>query len=301
MKRVLVTGATGFIGRQTLQLLLSRGFDVHAVTSKEILPKNHGETWHCADLLDERQVESLVSTVVPSHLLHLAWIATPGLYLNSADNLKWLQASIELSRQFVARGGKRIVAAGSCAEYDWRFGFLSETVTPTAPPSLYGTCKLSLQMALNAFAKESGVGVSWGRIFFPYGPHEHPNRLVASVIRALLRGKVAECTAGTQVRDYIFVGDVADAFVTLLDSDLVGAVNIASGEGIAVREIVLKIGEILKRPDLVHLGAVPSLAPDAPLVVGDVRQLGERLHWSPKYNLDHGLRISVEWWREQLS
>ena len=301
MNRVLITGASGFIGRHTLSLLAARGFEVHAVTSREVAPQKRSEYWHKADLLDGRQVETLIADVAPSHLLHLAWVATPGLYQSSPENLRWVQGSIELARHFVARGGKRIVAAGSCAEYDWRFGFCSEGLTPTAPVSLYGACKLSLQMMLHAFAQSREVSVGWGRIFFPYGPNEHPDRLIASVIRALLRGKPAECTAGRQVRDYIYVKDVADALVTLLDSEVTGPLNIASGHGVAVKDVVLKIGEILERPGLVRLGALEPSTLQAPLLVGDIRQLAEKLHWSPKYSLEQGLQKSVEWWRAELS
>lgn len=301
MKRILVTGATGFVGRQTLPLLLSRGFEVHAVTSQDLPRENRKEIWHRADLMDSRQVEMLMAEVSPSHLLHLAWIATPGTYLNSPDNLRWLQAGIELSRQFVAAGGARLVAAGSCAEYDWHYGFCSESLTPSNPRSLYGSCKHSLHLAAGAFARESRVSFAWGRIFFPYGPYEHPNRLIASVITSLLRGKTAECSAGFQVRDYIFVRDVADALVALVDSEITGTMNVASGRGVMVKDIVLKIGEMLERPELVRLGALKSSIPEFPLVVGDVRALTEKLHWTPTYDLDDGLRSSIEWWRQHLN
>ncbi len=113
-------------------------------------------------------------------------------------------------------------------------------------------------------------------------------------------GKPAKCTDGKQVRDYVFVDDVADAFVTLLDSEVDGIVNIASGRGVAVREIVAKIGEILERCDLVRLGALETSTGEAPLIVGDIRRISDRVQWSPKYDLDRGLRLSVEWWQKQL-
>jgi len=301
MKRVLVTGAGGFIGRHTLPLLFSRGFDVHAVTSRDVPREDRTITWHRADLLDDQQVAKLVSRVSPSHLLHLAWIATPGSYLNSTDNLRWLQGSLELARQFVLGGGERIVAAGSCAEYDWRYGFCSESLTPTNPQSLYGAAKLSLSLALTALAREMNITFAWGRIFFPYGPHEHPKRLIASVITSLLRGQGARCSSGRQVRDYVFVSDVAEAFARLLDSRAIGSINISSGRGIAVKDIVLAIGAILERPELIRLGELESGDSEAPLLVGDGRQLNELLNWSPEVELGAGLRASVEWWRKQMA
>jgi nucleoside-diphosphate-sugar epimerase len=301
MKTVLITGASGFIGRHTIPLLLKHGYEVHAVTSKKPPENGKSEYWHRADLLDRQQIGSLIEAVRPSHLLHFAWIATPGIYQSSFENLHWIEASLELLHRFVRAGGQRIVAAGTCAEYDWRYGFCSEALTPLAPQTLYGSCKHSLQLILSALARENNFSAAWGRIFFPYGPHEHASRLVASVIGALLNGEVARCSHGNQVRDFVFVQDVAAAFVALLDSDIAGPVNIASGRGVAVKEIVFKIGDLLGRRDLVQLGAIPTPAQEAPFLVGDVRLLDETLNWQPEHDIDQGLKKSVEWWQSRLA
>jgi len=301
MKRVLLTGATGFIGRHCLPLLAARGYAVHAVSSRPITENQSNIHWHQANLLDPAQVVALISDVQPSHLLHFAWYAVPGKYWTSTENLRWVQASLGLLQEFARQGGQRVVMAGTCAEYDWRYGYCSEAITPLAPATLYGICKHSLQLVLSAFSRQTGLSAAWGRIFFLYGPHEHHNRLIPSVIRSLLQHEPARCSHGNQIRDYLFVQDVADALVALLESDVSGPANIASGIPIALRGIIYKIAEKLNRRDLIQLGVLPTSTNEPPLLVADVNRLHDEVGWRPKYNLDTGLDRTIEWWKKQLS
>jgi nucleoside-diphosphate-sugar epimerase len=294
----LVTGATGFIGRQTLSRLAERGFDVHAV-GRSARPARPEATWHTADLLEPGAAERLVRAVRPSHLLHLAWFATPGEFWSSPENHRWVEGSTTLIREFAAAGGERVVVAGTCAEYDWNSGLCVEGETPLEPTTLYGHCKHVLHERTQQLASEAGIAAAWGRIFFVYGPHEHPSRLVASVIRSLLRGTEARCSHGQQVRDFLHVADVADAFAALVDSDAAGPVNIASGSSTRVRDLVELVAAAIGRQDLVRFGAVPTAPGEPPMLVADVRRLREELAWVPRYSLEEGVMQTVEWWRDE--
>jgi nucleoside-diphosphate-sugar epimerase len=133
-----------------------------------------------------------------------------------------------------------------------------------------------------------------------YGPHEHPARLVATVVQSLLNGQRAHCSHGRQIRDYLYVGDVADACVRLLESECEGPINIASGQPISLRALATRAGEIIGRPELIDFGAIPAAATDAPFVVADVERLSSQLAWSPSFSLDEGLAATVAWWQQQL-
>jgi nucleoside-diphosphate-sugar epimerase len=117
------------------------------------------------------------------------------------------------------------------------------------------------------------------------------------VIRALLRNEEARCTHGNQVRDYLFIADAAAAFVALLDSGATGAVNIASGQPVTLKEIVAIIAEEIGRLDLLRLGAIPAPADEPPLLLADVRRLSDTVGWTPRRDLRAGLSETIAWWQ----
>lgn len=296
MKKVLLTGGTGFIGRYCLPLLVSKGYEVHTVTSREHGKPAQQEFWHKVDLLVPGQASNLVAQVAPDLLLHLAWYATPERFWNSLENFRWVQASLELLTALATQPGRRVVMAGTCAEYDWKTGECSENTTPLLPATLYGTCKHSLQTMLNQWSKQTGSSAAWGRIFHLYGPGEHPSRLVASIVRALLSGEPALCSDGCQALDFLYVEDVASAFVALLESTANGPVNIASGVPISVRTIIERIADKIGRPDLIRLGSIASAK--GPLrMLASTQRLHEEVGWRPRYDLDEGLNRTIDWWR----
>lgn len=309
LKRVLVTGAGGFIGRSSIAPLKRMGFEVHAVFSGAapgpIPTALSGAFTHVADLLSERDVDVLLKRVAPTHLLHFAWIATPGIYWHSADNFRWLAASQNLLQGFRALGGIRAVMAGSCVEYDWsKASVCNETSSPMADESTattpYAAAKIALQKALAQFAREEHLSSAWGRLFFQFGPHEHPDRLVPSVIRHLLVNQEALCTHGRQIRSFLHVADVGAAFAQLLESDVQGPVNIGSDERIALADLIDRIALEIGRPDLVRLGARSAPTDEPPLLVPDVHRLRDEVHWRPQFSLNEGLRDAIGWWRGQL-
>jgi nucleoside-diphosphate-sugar epimerase len=306
-KRVLITGAGGFIGRWSVPPLLAAGYGVHAVlrrtAGRELPPQLRGAEIHGADLLDARSIEALLALVKPSHLLHFAWIATPGVYWTSPENSAWLEASQHLLRCFHAGGGTRAVLAGSCAEYDWsRVGVCHELASPlahrhAAAVPLYAKCKIAMQEALQDFSRSHDVSSAWGRIFFQFGPAEHRERLVASVILNLLSAREAPCSHGRHIRSFLHVADVAGAFAALLDSGIEGAVNIGSAERISIGELLELIARQIGRPELLRLGA-RSAAPSEPaLLVPDLERLHGEVGWRPRFTLSEAVADTIDWWR----
>ena len=259
-----------------------------------------GVSWHQCDLLDPVSSDRLVQEIKASHLLHFAWYTAHGQYWSSRENVRWLQASLGLFDSFARYGGSRAVIAGSCAEYDWSGGCCNESSTPLVPGSVYGTCKHALRLVTESVANQLRVSAAWGRIFFPFGPGEYRERLVASVITNILKGEPARCSPGVQARDFMYAGDVASAFVALLESDVEGAVNIASGTALSVGELVGAIARRMGRPELVHLGALPAAKDDPPLIVADVRRLRDCVGWSPESRLEDALDQTISWWKHEL-
>ena len=310
-KTALVTGAGGFIGRWSVPRLIAGGYEVHAVVGRtadrEAPAQLRGAHLHGTDLLDAASVGALMKIVRPSHLLHFAWIATPGVYWTSPENYRWVAAGEQLLRSFQAAGGVRAVMAGSCAEYDWsRVGVCDERTSPLAGAegaaiTPYAECKIAMQTALARFGSAHRLSTAWGRIFFQYGPDEHPERLVASVIINLLRGREALCTHGRQIRSFLHVADVGSAFAALLDSATQGPVNIGSGERLSLAQLLDQIALQIGRPELVRLGARDAAPSEPQLLVPDVQRLRREVGWQPHFSLPDGIADTIAWWREKLA
>ena len=259
-----------------------------------------GVAWHTCDLLEPGSVDGLVRAVRPSHLLHLAWITEPAVYLSSAENLRWTQSSLRLLDRFVEYAGRRAVIGGTCLEYEPTHDACIEGSTPLAPATTYGASKLALRQAARLCADQHGLSLAMTHIFNIYGPYERQSRFVPSVVTALLAGEPARCTSGLQQRDYLHVEDVAAAHVRLLELDVCGDVNVASGQPVSIADLARAIAATCGKPDLLELGALSARADETPVVYGDTRRLRLELEWSPRFELAEGLTKTVAWWRGAL-
>ena len=252
--------------------------------------------WHEMDLLQPGRAAELIREARPDSLLHLAWYAVTGKFWESPENFDWVRASLELLREFSGNGGTRIVFAGSCAEYGLSSGECIEDATPLLPTGLYGQSKRDLELAVRASTRQSGLSSAWGRVFFLYGPHEHPDRPVAYVVRSLLKGQPAACSEGTQILDFLHVEDVASALVALLESRVHGPVNIGSGNPVSLRAVFETIGRQLARSELIQFGA--REAGSQPYRVwANTQKLVREVGWAPRYTLATGIEQTIEWWR----
>ncbi len=271
IRRVLVTGATGFIGRHSLDLIQFSGYDeIHAACRHPPEAGRGAVRWHAVDLRDPAAATRLVAEVRPSHILHGAWIATPGVYAHAPENMDWLNAGLALARAFGAVGGLRFVGVGSSAEYAPHDLPCREEETPILPASLYGKCKAACWQAIQAASQHYGFSAAWGRVFLPYGPGDTPQRLIPSVIACLHQGQAIETTHGRQIRDFVFAPDVASMLVGLLACSESGAFNIGTGRGTSVRAVIEHLADHFGAHPLLRFGARPLAAGEPLHLIADM-------------------------------
>ena len=275
--RVLLTGATGLIGRHCVRPLQEAGFTV--VTAS----RGAGD-----DVLADPA--GVVARAGADHLIHLAWHDGAKDRWSSPRNLDWVGASLALLRAFATAGGKRAVMVGSCAEYDWTGdGHLGEAA-PIRPATLYGAAKAATGLAAMAGAARLGVSLAWARVFFCYGPGEPEGRLFGDLIRGLAAGRTVDCTDGLQARDFLHVEDVAAALAMLLERGVEGSVNLGPGPAVPMRDRIGIRARGMGREDLVRLGARPRPPDDPALIEAGIARLADEVGFRPRYDTRTGIQ-----------
>lgn len=272
-KPVLLTGATGFVGRQILRALLNEGKRVRLVV----------RTGHDDALASQEGIERVVVTTPDlfaesadwwqetckgvDTLIHAAWYAEPGKYLASPKNLDCLAGTIAMAQGAMAAGLRRFVGVGTCFEYDVSVGDLT-TDTPLAPQSPYAGAKAAAFLALSQALPVQDVEFAWCRLFYLYGEGEDARRFVPYLRGQLEKGEVAELTSGKQWRDFMDVRRAGDMIAQAAMGKVTGAVNVCSGQAITIRQLAERIADEYDRRDLLKFGARPDNLVDPPRVVG---------------------------------
>ena len=294
--RLLFTGANGFVGRQVLPAL-TNDFDLHFV-SRSGRGAEAGN-WHKVDLRNPQATAQLVYHIKPTHLIHLAWNTEHGTFWHAEDNLEWRDAGVALVRAFAESGGQRLLITGTGAEYDAdATSPISENIAAQNPATLYGKAKRDLFLAASEIAAKHNISIVWPRIFNTYGAGEPVGRLVPSIINSLLDGKTAKCSSGTQQRDFVDSRDLGHAIAALISSDISGAINLGSGDQTTIGQIARMIGELMGRPELIALGALPDREGEPQVHIPDLTRMREELKYTPKINYKRGIQEAIGWWRE---
>ena len=279
MKRLLMTGASGFIGAHCLRLIeQAGGYDeIHAVNRRGEGPGQGRIIWHAADLRNAVDAVRVIEAVRPTHLFHGAWMATPGIYLSSPENLDWMQAGVAFVRAFAEQGGQRFVGVGSSAEYAASDVPCEEDYTPLQPSSVYGECKVALWYAVQALARHHKMKAAWGRLFLPYGPGDAPARLIPTAVSHLRANKPLSLSHGEQKRDFIYAPDAARMFMRILNSEVMGAFNVGTGEARSVRSVIEAVADRFSARNCLRFGVIPLREGEPPVLVASMKKFQKLL------------------------
>lgn len=282
MPTVLVTGAAGFIGSHTVRVCRNSGWDVVGLDRHPARPGAVDEHHVHDSTADQPLPPSLAGRRFDAAIL-LAWPVDPARYLGSTDNLAALAATNATAEALLAAGCRVVVAAGTCAEYaaPSTQARLRED-DPLGPASLYAACKAAAGTVLAELCRQHAAVGTWARIFNPFGPGEPSARLIPSLVRTVAAGGTFAAGSGVQVRDYLHVDDVAAALACAARGGLPGPLNVCSGHGIRLADLMHDAALAAGAPaDRVILGARPDRAWDPPSLVGDPSRL-MAAGWRPR-------------------
>lgn len=269
---ILLTGAAGFVGRQVLRALGERGCRVRPVVrvdKQETLARGAAIDTIVAspDIFAESAAWWARACSGADAVIHAAWYAEPGQYLQSPKNQECLSGTLRLAEGAVQAKVRRFVGIGTCFEYDLNAGRLS-IETPLRPSTPYGQAKVNAFNALSAALPRQGVAFAWCRLFYLYGEGEDSRRLAPYVRDRLQAGEPAELSSGSQVRDFLDVREAGRMIVDVALGSQEGPVNICSGKPVTVRELAERIADEFGRRDLLRFGARLDNPVDPPCVVG---------------------------------
>jgi dTDP-6-deoxy-L-talose 4-dehydrogenase (NAD+) len=272
MKPILVTGGSGFIGQQVVRSLQQQPQPLRLLVrpgKNSTLSVREGidEVIESEDLFAEPldrmcQLTSGIDTIV-----HVAWYAEHGKYLQSEKNLDCLIGTLQLAKAASLQKVRRFVGVGSCFEF--RFGPQPLAPdSPLAPETPYASAKVAAYYGLLHWLALHQISFAWCRLFYLFGEGENPKRLVPYLHQQLAQGHPVDLTSGNQVRDFIDVREAGRQIAQISLSDRQGPQNICTGKGITVRQLALDVAQQYGRPDLLRFGARPDNLTDPPFVVG---------------------------------
>ena len=269
---VLLTGASGFVGRQVLRALGDQCALVRIVVRDE--KQREFDDLACVESLvlspdifaEDADWWFKVCRGVDI-VIHVAWYAEPCRYLQSAKNFDCLVGTLQMAKGAVQAGVRRFIGVGTCFEYELSLGILSAE-SPLQPLTPYAGSKAAVFMALSQCLPQQGVEFAWCRLFYLYGEGEDPRRLVPYLRSKFAAGQPAKLTSGKQIRDFLDVREAGHMIAEIALGHQQGPINICSGIPITVRQLAERIANEYGRRDLLEFGARPDNLIDPPCVVG---------------------------------
>ncbi len=304
MRRVLITGASGFVGAAVTRQLVAEGRTVAALLrpnsdTRRLAPLFDRLTVIRGDLADLAAVDGELRAFEPEAIIHLAWDGVKGADRNGPMQADNITSSVALYRLAEAVQCQSFVGLGSQAEYGPAPGKLDEQA-PTRPTTVYGAAKLATCLVLERMAAASGRPFAWLRLFSSYGCDDDPSWLLPYLARSLLARQRPAVTAAAQRWDYIHVDDVAAAVIAAVDARARGVFNLGSGQARALRDIIGMLRDAVDPRLEVGFGDVPYRSDQVMHLEADISAFTAATGWRPQVELPAGLLRLVDWHRQQL-
>ncbi len=305
--RILVTGATGFVGACLTRRLVELGHDVRIFTRRDsdcwriadLLPRLEN---HQLDLREQSAVEAAVTGIRPEAVCHLATFGGFSFQQDTAAIMGAnLLGTVNLLQASAKVGFRCFINTGSSSEYGLKSAAMRET-NLLEPLGDYGVSKAAATLFCRSEALQKGLPVVTLRLFSPYGPWDDPRRLIPYVIREILLHNSPLLTTPASVRDYIYIDDVVDLYLLLLERPVAGGAifNAGSGEQYSIGDVVGLLREMAGNGVEPLWGSKVSARPEPAVWRAEIDKVQSELGWQPRTGLREGLAATVAWMREHL-
>lgn len=309
MKRVIVTGATGFIGANLTRRLLSDGYEIHLLVREGYQPWRIEEIRsevqvHTVDITDQESLLPVVARIRPELVFHLS---AHGAYSWQSDLQGMVRTNligtINLVEACLKTGFEHFVNAGSSSEYGYKDHAPSE-MEPLEPNSYYAVTKASATMFCRYTARLRGVSLVTLRFYSIYGPYEEPGRLIPTLVVNGRVGRLPPLVNPEIGRDFVYVEDAVDACLlagSRQDQEPGSVYNVGTGIQTSIREVAAVACRVMGITVEPQWGSMPDRAWDTSVWVADNRTIRSKLGWEPRYSFEEGFRQTVQWFRDNPS
>jgi len=308
-KRIVVTGATGFIGANIIRHFLKLGAKVSAFFL------SGDDKWRIKDiskdiseypinLLERAELEDAISQIKPQIIFHTA-VYGGHVFQKDTDRIMKTNflGTVNLLKACSNTDFELFVNTGSSSEYGIKSHPIKEDDLPK-PTTSYGVSKLTATLYCQAVARSENKPIVTLRLFSPYGYYDEPTRLISSVIISCLEGKNPEVSAPDYVRDFVFIEDVIDAYIKVIENkDRIGGevLNIGSGRQYSVAEVAGEIIKFTNNAFKPQWGKEPKHHSEPKIWQADISKAQKFLNWKPKYDFGKGLKKTIDWFQENSS
>jgi len=304
MKKILITGGTGFIGANFVHTFSARGEEVHVLKRKESSIDRIGDIknrlfFHDVELSDTVRLEAILKEIKPDHILHFA---AYGTHQDVEQDIQKtietnLLGTINLLNTCAKIGFSSFINTGSTSEYGRKEHPMKETDV-LEPNNLYGVTKAAGTLYCEQFGKKNDLPIVTMRLFSIFGYRESYNRLIPTLGRAVLLGEELKAISPSTVRDFIFIEDVISAYLKAMDMiDTVkgNIFNIASGEELSIADVVKTAEKVSGKRIKVSYGDFLAKQVEPEHWVGNIEKAREMLGWSPSHTFEEGFSKFLDW------
>ena len=306
MKRVIITGATGFVGANLARRLLRDGHELHLLVRQGYAPWRIDQLredvhLHAVDLADQENLERIVGSIRPEWIFHLA---VHGAYSSQQDVRQIIQTNIvgtvNLVEACAKIGFDAFVNTGSSSEYGFKdhAPLEQEWIDPN---SYYAVTKASATLFCRYTAHSKRLHIPTLRLYSAYGPYEEPTRLMPTLIMRGLRGDLPPLVNPDIARDYVYIADVDTAYLlaaTVQGQESGAVYNVGTGVQTSLRDVVDVARRVMSIDTQPEWGSMLERSWDTNVWVANRHKIQAELGWRPQYTFEQGFQAMVDWYRD---